>query len=91
MQTTQRYYICHYKHLLLLNNKLVLLTRYDESMAHLVASKLVQWGLTTIIPNHLHGHQAELDSDFKLQVVQSKDKKNWKLIPKYIIGKRQFS
>jgi len=83
-----RYYIVHYKQLMQLGHTQVLLSQEDLSRTRLIASMVASWGLTTIIPNHLHTASDYGGERPAITIVQHKDKKNWKFTPKYRIGKR---
>lgn len=78
-----RYFICHFKHLFLLDGKAdkTVLTEEDFNRTVCVASLLQKWGLVKVV--------GELPETKKttLTIIPFKDKSNWVLKTKYSMSK----
>lgn len=82
-----KYYIVHFKELFLLDGKESSLDELDIKRRNQIAKLLQDWGLLTIC--HPERFPTE-DSYIKLvKIVSSKDRSEWKFVPKYHLGTRR--
>ena len=81
-----RYYIVHFKQLFEIDGRETDITQHDLDRTYAIADLLQQWGLLTIVNQH------EIDRSIlsSIKVISHKDKRQWKLIPKYQIGVKHF-
>lgn len=80
-----KYYITHFKEMFLLDGKPSNLSETDIARRNTIAKLLEEWGLCVII------NKAALEPVAPVQhirILTFKDKPDWKLVPKYTIGKK---
>jgi len=80
------YYICHFKEMFLLDGREATLTEEDTVRRNIIASRLEEWGLVSIVD------KKKVDNNEKtayLKVLPFKEKENWELVSKYNIGKHR--
>jgi hypothetical protein len=80
-----RYYIVHFKELFALDGKKSTLTDDDVARRNTIAKLLQEWDLLKITNPEILLEYAPMTS---IKIVAHKDKFNWELVPKYIIGVR---
>ena len=82
------YYIVHFKQMFELDGKPSNITPEDMCRRTAIAVLLEEWGLIELV----HHVEKELYIDIinNLKIIPFKDKKDWKLVEKYKIGKKQF-
>ena len=85
LQKRGKYYIVHFKELFKLDGKPSSFTADDRTNRDAIATMLERWNLLDIVSNHVD-FNAKADA---LKIVSFSDKKNWKLVPKYTIGKKK--
>ena len=78
-----KYYIAHFKEMMLLDHKDTDITEGDLARRNRIAQMLCDWGLCSIID---HSKLEPLGHPNIVKVVKFADKPNWKLVPKYTIG-----
>jgi hypothetical protein len=78
-----RYFITHFKELLLLDGKPSNLMENDIERRNTVATLLSDWGLITIVNTEQAKEKAPLR---QIKIISYKDKDSWQLCPKYNIG-----
>lgn len=81
-----RYFIVHYKQMYLLDGHLndTVFAEEDQLAVNTIASMLEAWGLVRVVhPSRF----AETLKPMTLMVLTFDQKPNWKLVPKYTIGK----
>jgi hypothetical protein len=79
-----RYFILHFKELFLLDELESDISEDDIARRNTIVKLLVEWGLCDVID---HSEYAEPQLSLaRLKIVPYKDKKEWKLVPKYHIG-----
>lgn len=79
-----RYFICHFKELLLLDGKTVEITPEDIDRRNACAALLEEWNLCSIL-----AHDAVVSSNpqkSRIKVIKHAEKDEWVLQPKYNIG-----
>ena len=79
-----KYYIVHFKEMFLLDGREATLTEEDKVRRNIIASRLEEWGLISIID------KKKVDNEGKtayVKVLPYKEKENWELVSKYSIGK----
>ena len=81
-----RYFIVHFKELILLDGKPSNLVENDVQRRNTIATLLADWGLVTIINPEAAKDIAPLR---QVKVISYKDKHMWELCPKYNIGNSQ--
>ena len=83
----QRYFICHFKELHLLDGKFFKtnLTEIDLGRRNRIALLLQEWGLAEIVDKAKVAKPAPVDVA-TLKIISFADKKNWILDSKYTIG-----
>ena len=80
-----RYWITHFKHMLMLDGLTVDITEQDLARYFTICSLLAQWGLVRIIDPTLIVKSLDLKL---IKIVPFKDKENWIIIPKFTINKK---
>lgn len=81
-----QYAIVHFKEMFMLDGKHAFLQKEDIARRNTVAQLLEDWELVTIkYPDSLDFFHPVND----IKIVPHKEKKNWELVPKYTIGKRE--
>jgi hypothetical protein len=81
-----RYYICHFKEMFLLDGREATLTEEDKVRRDIIASRLEEWGLVSIVD------KGKINNEGKtayIKVLPYKEKENWELVSKYNIGKHR--
>ena len=78
-----RYYITHYKELLELDGKPVVMTEDDIRQRNSIANMLDRWGLCDLID------PPPDSSPEGIRVVPYKEKSGWKLKPMYLVGRKK--
>ena len=81
-----KYYIVHFKQMFVLDGKPTDFSESDIARRNTIANLLAEWGLVTIIDSKSTSSPTAPMSQIK--IVAHKEKDDWKLIPKYSIGKR---
>ena len=84
-----KYYIVHFKSLNLLDGCENLLTKDDILIQNSVALLLEQWGMIKILNADQIGEDFSSIGQFK--ILSHKERKNWKLIPNYIMNNKRKS
>jgi hypothetical protein len=82
-----QYYVVHFKELFALDGKPTDITDNDLSRRNAIVNLLEDWGLVTIVDKK----QTETPTPIflsQIKIISHKDKNEWKLIPKYQIGKK---
>lgn len=80
-----RYAIVHFKEMFLLDKKQTEISKDDYARRNLIADLLEEWGLCKIlVPDFDTGDMLDLNS---VKIISVKEKSEWKLVPKYTIGK----
>lgn len=78
------YYIVHFKELFMLDGKPTNWTLNDFQRKNTIVRLLLDWGLI-MVPDH--SSIANVAPLSQVKVISFKEKPNWKLVPKYTIGK----
>ena len=81
-----KYYIVHFKEMFLLDGREATLTEEDRARRNIIASRLEEWGLVSIVD------KKQVDNDGKtayVKILPFKEKENWELVSKYNIGKHK--
>lgn len=80
-----KYYLLHFKELFILDGKPSSFTDSDIARRNTIAKLLEEWGLVTIVnPSNI-----TITSPLQhIKILNYKEKIDWKLIPKYTIGKK---
>ena len=78
-----KYYIVHFKELFLLDGKKSTLSDEDVSRRNTIAKLLQDWELVTIVNQDKMKDFASMTT---IKIVPYKDKYNWELVQKYVIG-----
>lgn len=84
----QRYFICHFKELFLLDGKVArtIITPDDYARRNRIALLLEDWGLVEIVD--LERVQTPIPAAVEtLKIIPHREKSNWNLASKYEIGK----
>lgn len=84
-----KYYIVHFKFLNLLDGSENLLTKDDILIQNSIALLLEQWGMIKILNTDQIGEDFSSIGQFK--ILSHKERKNWKLIPNYIMNNKRKS
>ena len=80
-----RYFIVHFKELLLLDGKKSNLEENDLARRNTIATLMSDWGLVTIVS----GQNVEpLAALRQIKIIPFKEKVKWELCPKYNIGNK---
>jgi hypothetical protein len=82
-----KYYIVHFKELFALDGKPADFSENDIARRNTVTNLLKEWKLIDIIDNDKIDNPIAPISQIK--IISHTDKKNWKLVPKYNIGKKK--
>lgn len=85
LQKRGKYYIVHFKELLLLDGKSVDMSEPDIKRRNLIISFLSEWGLLEVVDNARIEEKAKPSS---VKIIPFSEKRNWELVPKYTIGTR---
>lgn len=85
LQKRGKFYIVHFKELLLLDGKEVNLSDEDIMRRNTIATMLEEWGLVKILDKSKVKDTLKHSS---VKVVAFKEKSKWELVPKYNIGTR---
>lgn len=83
LQKRGKYYIVHFKELLLLDGKEVDLAVFDVKRRNTIISFLAEWKLLCVIDDSTIEDRANNSS---IKIIPFAEKKNWELVPKYTIG-----
>jgi Bacteriophage translational regulator len=81
-----RYYICHFKEMFLLDGREATLTEEDKVRRDIIASRLEEWGLVSIVDKEKINNEGKTAY---IKVLPYKEKENWELVSKYNIGKHR--
>ena len=82
-----KYYIVHFKELFALDGKPSNFTENDIARRNTIANLLKEWNLVDIVDENRTSHPVAPIS--QLKVISFGDKDQWKLVPKYNIGKKK--
>lgn len=82
LQKKGRYYIVHFKELLKLDGRSVIMTEEDELRRNNIAKLLTQWKLCELVNPDIK--TTEINN---FRVLRFDQKSEWKLIEKYSIGR----
>jgi hypothetical protein len=81
-----KYYIVHFKELFLLDGRSVNFSQDDMRRRNKIVSFLKKWGLLDVVdPSTID--ESTLDK-IDVKILSHKDKAEWELIPKYVIGNK---
>lgn len=83
-----RYFIVHFKELILLDGNSATLTPEDISRRNRIASLLDEWGIVKLKDTNILANRCPM-SDIK--VLSHSDSKEWNLIPKYTFASKRPS
>ncbi|YP_010843927.1 translation repressor [Salmonella phage KM16] len=83
LQKQGRYYIVHFKEMLKLDGRPVVIDEEDEVRRDSIAQLLEDWGLVDIAPGQ-RSYMFEMANNFR--VISFKQKDEWALKSKYTIG-----
>ena len=83
LQKQGRYYIVHFKEMLKLDGRPVVIDEEDEVRRDSIAQLLEDWGLVDIAPGQ-RSYMFEMANNFR--VISFKQKDEWTLKSKYTIG-----
>lgn len=86
LQKRGKFYIVHFKEMLLLDGKDVNFSEEDAMRRNTIAQMLEDWGLVELVDDDKI--QDQLKHSY-VKVVPFKEKDNWELVPKYNIGGRK--
>jgi len=86
LQKRGKFYIVHFKELLLLDGKDVNFSEEDAMRRNTIAQMLEDWGLVELVDDGKI--QDQLKHSY-VKVVPFKEKDKWELVPKYNIGGRK--
>jgi hypothetical protein len=81
-----KYYIVHFKEMFLLDGREATLTEEDITRRNIIASRLEEWGLVSIVD------KKQIDNDGRtayVKILPFKEKESWELVSKYNIGKHK--
>lgn len=78
-----RYYICHFKHMFILDGKRNGLTYEDVRRMNLIAMLLEDWGLVKIKNIEAVDNEADISS---VKILSYEEASNWNLEMKYNVG-----
>ncbi len=85
-QKRGKYYIVHFKELLLLDGKKVNLSDEDITRRDIIINLLYSWGMIDVVSEKVDHLETIKDIKLPLKIIPFRDKGNWTLIPKYQIG-----
>lgn len=84
-----RYYIAHFKEMMMLDGKEANYNEADEARRNRIALMLEKWGMVDVVDHHVlsynPGHVG------MVAVLKHEDKDNWNLVQKYEIGVKKAS
>lgn len=83
-----KFYIVHFKELFKLDGKPSTFTIEDQNIRDSIASMLEKWGLCEIVASS-RSNVALHQMQTKLKIIPFHEKKNWKLVAKYTIGRKK--
>lgn len=83
----EKYYICHYKSLFILDKKKSTVNENDLQRRNAIALLLEDWGLVEV-KNRKEYEKNKVDVS-QLRILKFDDKKNWEICPKYNIGNKK--
>ena len=86
LQKRGKFYIVHFKELLLLDGKDVNFSEEDAMRRNTIAQMLEDWSLVEVVDDNKI--QDQLKHSY-VKVVPFKEKDKWELVPKYNIGGRK--
>jgi hypothetical protein len=81
-----KYYIVHFKQMFVLDGKPTDFSEGDIARRNTIANLLSEWGLIKIVDKTKTADPVAPMSQIK--IVSYKEKNDWKLVPKYSIGKK---
>ena len=81
-----RYYIVHFKELFLLDGKSSNFSEEDIARRNTIVKAISDWGLVTIV--NPHKVQSPIIPISQVKIISSRQKSEWKLVPKYTIGRK---
>lgn len=81
-----RYYITHFKEMFMLDGRKSDMTHTDYIRRNIIAKLLEDFGLLKIINRDIYDN-TRIKPMLNLKVLSHSDSKNWKLVPKYTIGR----
>ena len=81
-----KYYIVHFKQMFVLDGKPTDFSEGDIARRNTIANLLAEWGLIKIVNKKMTETPTAPMSQIK--IVSYKEKNDWKLVPKYSIGKK---
>ena len=81
-----RYYIIHYKELMLLDGDDVEMTDIETARRNTIAFLLNKWGLCEVLGTDLIRERLSHD---QITIVPFKEKNDWKLVSSYTVGKKK--
>lgn len=82
-----KYYLIHFKELFMLDGKNSNFSDEDKARRNTVANLLEEWGLLKIVDKERTKDPVSPLS--KIKVLPFKEKDQWKLVPKYSIGRKK--
>jgi len=84
-----KYYITHFKEMFGLDGHTITFDEDDLARRNTIANLLEDWGLLTIVDQTKTDEPVSLMNTIK--VLSYKEKSEWKLVPKYQIGKKNYN
>jgi hypothetical protein len=81
-----KYYIVHFKELFLLDGKEANLTLEDVARRNKIIALLQEWKLLSVVDNSTITNQSTMSA---IKIVPYREKKDWELISKYQLGKKE--
>jgi hypothetical protein len=81
-----KYYIVHFKELFLLDGKEANFTLEDVARRNKIIALLQEWKLLTVVDNTTITNQSTMSA---IKIVPYREKKDWELISKYQLGKKE--
>jgi hypothetical protein len=82
-----QYYIVHFKEMLALDGKPVDFTDEDKARRNAIVKLLIEWKLIQLVGSDTL-LEPSLDLHNNIKVLHFDEKKEWKLVPQYVIGRR---
>ncbi len=83
----KRYVIIHFLEMFRLDGRDSNFTKEDKARRDTIAQMLDEWGLVTILPDEKKRIETEALPRARVKVIPYKERNEWKLEPKYHIGK----
>lgn len=83
-----RYYITHYKEMIALDGREVDFDDSDRARRNTIAELLEEWNLLEIVSPR-EKLEPKAGSDQKIRVLHFDEKRAWRLVPKYQIGRKK--